>query len=398
MSIKSSNTFTPAQNLQGRFKELASSDPYQQLPRDRTVWDKLVNWFGFRSGYDKAQEQYNLASAEYQAQLAQLSSEEQYNSPIEQARRQRLAGLNPDLTGVSGEPASEFDNQQQSPDINAGDVDLGTVVGTVLDAFTGTTAILKDFKTLKQMNQAIDNNDMDLSNKMLDILSRSEPLFNKEPYIDSEGKIHSNDNDATISAMFGSRRNISRFSKLRRDAYNSVLDTINQNESYSSLYESQEKRAKHESQPFFVGETGSTWEMADLMRPLSEAVVDSAIAEANRVIRTSRLESKKAETEDKVLFGTEQDPSSLGEDLARSNAQSQIASNSENISSSTIRVDAMRIYKNMLQKLKNEDGLGAKIMSLFISNQILHLNPVGNAINTGANAVGALSAVSKLIP
>lgn len=135
------NAEATAQSVAGsRFEDLYNSNPYLQLPRQRTVWDRLLNFFGARSGYDRAMEQYSLAGSEYNAQLAQLASEEQYNTPAEQAMRMRQGGMNPDLLGTEGvSPASEFDNQQQSPDVNASAMEDLERLGSIRQAF-GTFA------------------------------------------------------------------------------------------------------------------------------------------------------------------------------------------------------------------------------------------------------------------
>ena len=173
---RSKNTVGTANVAGSRFQDI--SNPYSELPRERTYWDKLLNFLGFRSGYDKAQEQYNLAGAEYNAQLEQLASEEAYNSPSAQAARMRAAGLNPDLLGVSGEPASEFDNQQQSPDISAStDINpldvIGDIGSGVLSAISGTVGIMSDFNMLKRARIAVDSDDLDFADRMLDFMKKS---------------------------------------------------------------------------------------------------------------------------------------------------------------------------------------------------------------------------------
>lgn len=387
---KSKNTYAPANGLQGRFKDLASSDPYQTLPRERTNWDKFLNFLGFRSGYDKAQEEYNLASAEYQAQLAQLSSEEQYNSPEEQARRMRQAGLNPDLTGVEGEPASEFDNQQESPNIGAGDTDITSIVGTVLDAFTGTTAIMKDIKSLTQMNQAIDSNDLDLASRMMDFLSKSSGLF-KQYAPDDGSNPDGFDSNEVVRNLFGSNRNFNRFRKLRTDAENSLLGFMNEHESFSDYYDAREKRVQHESKPYWTP-VNDTNNMVQLLRPLNQALFDFAYNDAKAKLSKAKLDTKTNEKTEEVLYG---DGSDLGEDIIRSSAEAQVSGNRTDIETNTLKIESAKIYTQILKGLKeySKDGdLGAQILSMLLGSKILGVNtfgPVGPITRGVKDVVGA---------
>lgn len=156
MAQLSSNTVTSSTNV-GKYQGV--SNPYSELPRQRTIWDKFLNALGMRSGYDKAQEQYNMAGAEYNAQLEQLAAEDRYNSPAEQAIRERAAGLNPDLVGVSGEPGSSFDNQQTPPDVSASADALNTVrsfADGIMNIFTTSLGIANSIQGV--VRNKIDNN------------------------------------------------------------------------------------------------------------------------------------------------------------------------------------------------------------------------------------------------
>lgn len=390
---KSHNTASVNSSLGGRFGALASSDPYQNLPRDRTFWDKVVNFFGFRSGYDRAQEQYNLASAEYQAQLAQLASEEQYNSPSAQAMRMREAGFNPDLNGLGDvSPASEFDNQQASPDVSA-DVELGSVVSTVLSAFTGTMSILKDMRSLKQMNQAIDANDIQLGNSLLDFFKNSHGLFDQYDFdADLKDSVQGYHEDSIISSLFGSQRNRKRFSELRKTAENSLYEIIADNETFDKYYDSQESVSMHKAQPYHTGVQRRFEDTQyQLLRPLAEATYNEAIHQANRLIAEHKLAEKNASTEENVLYG---EGSTLGEDVIREGAKAGVSSAGWTQSSSSMMVSSARIYRSMLNALHKQNTVGAKIMELMIASKLLKLQSPSQDVS---NLAGAASAVAGLV-
>lgn len=105
-----------------RFEQMARNNPYLNYNYELGLWDRIGNTFGFRTNEDKVREQMEQASRDYNAQLYQLQSEDQYNSPSEQANRMRQAGMNPDLLGTdSVAPAGEFAQEQTSPDLSSND-------------------------------------------------------------------------------------------------------------------------------------------------------------------------------------------------------------------------------------------------------------------------------------
>lgn len=160
-----------------RFEDMLKANPYNQSTRQQSWWEGLLSKLGFRTNYDKDMDQLAQASSEYQAQIAQLASEDQYNSPVEQANRMRQAGLNPDLTGVSGEPASEFDNQQASPEFSGSDQDalfsgFQNLSSLVLGALGTTESLMQSIGTMNQLVQNIRSGSLDQANKIFDTVSR----------------------------------------------------------------------------------------------------------------------------------------------------------------------------------------------------------------------------------
>lgn len=94
--------------------------------------------------------QEDLARLLYMAQIAQEDRMNEYNSPEEQVKRMREAGLNPDLQGISNEPASNVAGYQGNPMDgtsttlqSAGDVFgiISTVTSMVSGLASGITGI-----------------------------------------------------------------------------------------------------------------------------------------------------------------------------------------------------------------------------------------------------------------
>lgn len=86
----------------------------------------------------KLQYQHDLAQAQYMAEMQLMLYQNEYNSPRAQAERQREAGVNPDLAGISGDPAAGMAGNVQSPDMASvptnGERALG-IVDTTLSLF-----------------------------------------------------------------------------------------------------------------------------------------------------------------------------------------------------------------------------------------------------------------------
>lgn len=117
-----------------RYYDLYQNNPYapDKFTRQQTLWDRLANSFGMRSSYDAAQDEWAKAASEYDAQIAQLKGEDEYNSEAAKAERMRAAGLNPDLQGIGeASEAGEFAQEQTSPDINRNSEDVDRILGAI---------------------------------------------------------------------------------------------------------------------------------------------------------------------------------------------------------------------------------------------------------------------------
>lgn len=148
-----------------RYYDLYENNPYapDKFTRQQTVWDRLANSFGMRSSYDAAQDEWAKAASEYDAQIAQLKGEDEYNSEAAKAERMRAAGLNPDLQGLGeASEAGEFAQEQTSPDINRNSEDVDRVLGamqaipqgitfamSLADKAMGTMKLIYDLKEKK---------------------------------------------------------------------------------------------------------------------------------------------------------------------------------------------------------------------------------------------------------
>lgn len=136
---RSSNPYAGTQ-----YEDLWNSNPYAQNSRKDSIFDKIGNLFGIRTGADKWQDELDMRAREFDSQLASIVREEDYNSESSKVTRMREAGFNPDLMGIdSASSASEFAEPETSPESST-DAGALQAAGGVLSFGTGFTKSLLD--------------------------------------------------------------------------------------------------------------------------------------------------------------------------------------------------------------------------------------------------------------
>jgi hypothetical protein len=226
--------------LRGRFAELSAANPYKNFTYARTIWDDLGEVTGaWKTGDQKLQEQYQQLAKQYDAELLQAQSQEEaerlYNSPAAQAQREREAGLNPNLTGISSSPQSMASTQgvtsQDSPaldSVNAENTFTSVVdkmmsfINTSTSLVSGAMGFASGIQGLKIGKQQMDINDFnkataeigasrDAFNLAVDIMNKTFPdtVASADDELKAYGKLIGKDlskfSDKDWSGFFGSR-------------------------------------------------------------------------------------------------------------------------------------------------------------------------------------------------
>lgn len=176
--------------LPSGYEKLYNSNPYINYEYQQSAWDKIGNFFGFRTSDDRTREEYAQRSNEYIAQLQSLAREEEYNSEVEQSKRQKEAGLNPALNGVNPSQASEMTETPMTlPDIqrNNGD-DVSSFFGTFTNIVSSVIGLGSG---LLSMQGQRNNNVLSRLSNIKDIYS-----FGKELGLDLS-------NESDVNALFG---------------------------------------------------------------------------------------------------------------------------------------------------------------------------------------------------
>lgn len=149
-----------------RYAGLWESNPYteEKMTQQQTVWDRFANVLGFRSAYDIARDQRSQAAAEYDAQIAQLKGEDEYNTPAAQAARMEAAGINPAITGgVEGGQAAEFAQEQTTPEVTPDEnlTKIGSLMNGVAQAVTMASGMIETTIGAQAAQQTILGNKID---------------------------------------------------------------------------------------------------------------------------------------------------------------------------------------------------------------------------------------------
>lgn len=155
-------------DLNSQYQKLFDANPWNQYVYNDGLWDRIGDWFGFRTNQDQYREDMESASRQYESQLLSLQREEEYNSESAQAQRQRQAGINPDLNGVSPSQASEF-NEPQNPPVSPGpNTEYMNFIGSLGSLITTTVGLVGDIQGMNALRLDNDSKRLDLATKYLD--------------------------------------------------------------------------------------------------------------------------------------------------------------------------------------------------------------------------------------
>lgn len=83
-----------------QYDDLFAANPYRNQTYKMSWWERLLQKFGFRTGYDAFRENALLQANEYDAGIYSIMEQDAYNNEVAKAQRMRAAGLNPDLLGT----------------------------------------------------------------------------------------------------------------------------------------------------------------------------------------------------------------------------------------------------------------------------------------------------------
>lgn len=210
--------------------------------------------------------QEDLARLLYLAQLNQEQRMNEYNSPVEQVKRMREAGINPDLAGVENVPAQNVAGYQGNPMEGT-----QTNLQITSDVFGIISSVTNMVGTLVSGAQSLFSNPLDLASDALQLFESAPTSLDLESFISS----------SPIPRR--TKRRLANF--LSSYQSSSRYDTRDYNES-SDLMESKYRFHKNRNNPLvspsFVGDSYEEYKAyTDALSPLIKLENDLMFKELN---------------------------------------------------------------------------------------------------------------------
>lgn len=122
---------------------------------------------GMWSKEDQALFEVQMAQAQQMNAWSQMEYENWYNSPEQQARRQRLAGLNPDLQGIDNmSSASPGGVTPPSGPAGTGVGEVATMVGSIFSVFSTAMSIANGIQSFRSGRETVRSQKLDNASKL----------------------------------------------------------------------------------------------------------------------------------------------------------------------------------------------------------------------------------------
>lgn len=237
---KTYNVFTPTSYANKKRDSLSQSNPYANVDYRQSWIQRLLEQIGFRTNKDAYLESMALQAKEYDNELSQKFYNEDYDSPLAQADRERQAGLNPNLTGnVSAGESSPMVDDGNPPVAPVAD-DLNVVQGfasAVLNGVQAAFGIAGDLQGLRSMKIDNESKTMNLVKSAWNMIIPD--LYENRNDLQS-GRIDVNSYYNSLKKQFGHS-----MSKKQFDLFvNRVNAFANSAEGWSMVYNTQSNKAK----------------------------------------------------------------------------------------------------------------------------------------------------------
>lgn len=143
------------------------SDDYRDDLNYGNINVEASNPFGIWTKQDQALFEVQMAQAQQLNAWSQMEYENWYNSPEQQARRQRMAGLNPDLQGIDNmSSASPSGVTPPSGPSGTGIGEVASMVGSVFSVFTTAMNIANGIQSFRSGMEDVRSKKIENLNKI----------------------------------------------------------------------------------------------------------------------------------------------------------------------------------------------------------------------------------------
>lgn len=353
-------------SLPENYKDLAASNPFLNYDYTPTIMDKIGNFFGFGTAEDKFRTDMQLAARQFDSQLLSTAREEEYNLPINQVARDRAAGLNPDLLGVSGSQASEFNEPEASPQAPDGSQEIQQFAGNMLSVFTTTMGLVKDVTSLSSFIEDVSAKRTANVQSFLDtargyILDRYDPSgwsLSDEDTVDFyNGRgfaLDVDDQNRFAETMYSSKRDRRRFMKALDQVRQSLPTEV---AAYKLWYERESNRreyAKLRSSSFY---SDNDKEMTDFIGVFVRANEDldkalQGLTSHRYEVENEQLDAEHAQAQNDIAYQNTLDP------VAEANAVNE--GNRKAAASDQTEREINQVYQSIVHELSAQASQGSR--------------------------------------
>lgn len=158
----------------GIYDQLFASNPYRNLNYNKSGWQDMLSWLGFRTDADRFQEEAQMNALQWDAGIYQQMYQDKYNSETAKAERMREAGENPDLLGTGG--VSEASNPVEDPQgMTPGTTEEGVIpqiASGFISAFNTAVGIATQIVQLDGLRSDIEGKNIGNAEQMMNIIQQ----------------------------------------------------------------------------------------------------------------------------------------------------------------------------------------------------------------------------------
>lgn len=359
MATSSHKVFTPDLSAHGKsYQGLASANPYSN-PQYRQSWmQKFLSKLGFRTNYDAYLESMNLQAKEYDNALLQKEYDEKYNSPIEQAQRERAAGINPDLSGdVSAGEASPMGDDGNPPVAPVAD-DLqiaGQFASGVLSAVQAAFGIFGDIQSIQSLKL---DNENKKSQLVKDAFNMVIPNIYDQMSNSKDGSVSRYALYDQLKVHYGHSMSKKRFDRFAQR----VADFANSAEGWNMVYSQQSNKAKARKSMFQeISDPDQYSEWDDVMTDIADELASLAFDVQKKSLENSKKYENDVhplELENKEYYEEAFDPTTAAK-LQSNPDDLKIRSNEREMSDYTL--DLRSSFKKIMSDLDRRADKGNKV-------------------------------------
>lgn len=191
----------------------------------------ILSLFGDDSAEDKYYAELRSNRSQWLSEFLEKMRQQDYNSPLQQAQREQLAGINPDLAG-NIEPGAAAENDQPMlghPSFGQ-PFDIGQLGSFFMNIYSLASGFAKDAISMQSMMNQLTSEDLDINNKIIGVTTDyiKGHIGKPKKVDDGSGKFHYEFPDLSLDAlddyamkMFRNRSTRNRFKKEVESSYSS---------------------------------------------------------------------------------------------------------------------------------------------------------------------------------